>query len=40
MDLIHDLTDNLENCYILPDCDEITFDHLIINVCNNGILIL
>lgn len=31
---------NLDNCLVLPDCDEETFDYLIMSVAKNGILIL
>lgn len=34
------MIENLENYLILPDCDEETFDYLIVNIAKNGILIL
>lgn len=40
MDLIYNIVENLDNYLILPDCDEETFDYLIVSIAKNGILIL
>ncbi|CAD8073284.1 unnamed protein product [Paramecium primaurelia] len=40
IDLIQNMIQNLDNCLVLPDCDEETFDYLIMSVAKNGILIL
>jgi hypothetical protein len=40
MDLIKQITKNLDNLIILPECDEETFDYILMSLARNGILII